>query len=121
MLNPNVYHVFAELNQPSFHTSTNIAYLSTLDSFRMFSGYGLFIILYWTALLLTISGFSYNVRKVNITELLLLAGTGYFSFTTIRYIPIFLIAALPTVSSFFSEGRLLKPVRIFVITVSIIS
>jgi hypothetical protein len=119
MLNPNSYNVFAELKLPVSHTSTNIEYLSTLESFRTFSGYGL--ILYWIILLLTIFGFIYKIRKVDITELVLLAGTGYFSFTTMRYVPIFLIAALPAVSSFFSEGRLLKPARIFVIMLSIIS
>ena len=121
ILNPNAYNVFAEFKLPAFLTSTNTEYLSTLDAFRMFPAYGLGLILYWTVLLMTIFGVIYNIRKVDITELVLLAGTGYFSFTTIRYIPIFLIAALPAASSFFSDGRILKPVRIFVFTVSMIS
>jgi hypothetical protein len=117
LLNPNAYHAFVELNQPAFHTSANIEYLSTFSSFRMFSAYGL--VLYWLALLLTISGFIIHMRKVDITELVLLAGTGYFSFTTMRYVPLFLVAALPAVSRAFSGGRFLKPVRIFIIAVSL--
>lgn len=117
ILNPNAYHVFAELNLQASVTSTNIEYLSTLNSFRMFSAYGL--ILYWIVLLLTIIGLIINIRKVDITELVLLAGTGYFSFTTMRYVPFFLIAALPAASRFYSGGRILKPARMSVITVSL--
>lgn len=83
----------------------------------MFSAYGL--ILYWIVLLLTIIGLIINIRKVDITELVLLAGTGYFSFTTMRYVPFFLIAALPAASRFYSGGRILKPARMSVITVSL--
>ena len=117
ILNPNAYNAFAALNLQAF-SSTNIEYLSTPDSFRMFSAYGL--MLYWLVLLLTLVGLIIHIRNVDITELVLLAGTGYFSFTIIRYVPFFLIAALPAVSRFYSGGGLLKPVRMFVIAVSVV-
>ena len=119
LLNPNGFHVFAELNQPAFHTSSNVEYLSTPDAFTTFSAFG--IILYWLILLLAVAGLAVNIRNIDITESLLLAGAGYFSFITLRYVPIFLIAALPAVSGFFGGGRLLKPARIFVITITVIS
>ncbi len=119
LLNPNGFHVFAELNQPAFHTSSNVEYMSTPDAFTTFSAFG--IILYWLVLLLTITGLVVNIRKIDITESLLLAGAGYFSFTTLRYVPIFLIAALPAASGFFGGGKLLKPARIVVLAISIIS
>ena len=118
-LNPNAYHVFSELSPHAFNTAGNIEYFSTPKFFSTFGDYS--IILYWFLLLLTFLGFIINIRKVDITAFVLLAGTGFFSFTTGRYIPIFLIAALPVVSNFFSEGRFLKPVRLLVITISIFS
>jgi hypothetical protein len=118
-LNPNAYHVFSELSPHAFNTAGNIEYFSTPKFFTTFGDFSL--ILYWLLLLLTFSGLIINIRRVDITALALLAGTAYFSFTTVRYVPLFVIAALPTVSNFFSEGKFLKPARILVITIAIIS
>jgi hypothetical protein len=60
-----------------------------------------------------------NRKKIDITELALLAGTGFFSFTTLRYVAFFVIAALPVAGRIFSESSLLKPFRILIFTVSL--
>jgi hypothetical protein len=59
------------------------------------------------------------MKSIDITEAALLAATGYFSFTSIRYIAFFMIAALPAVGRTFSAGRLLKPARALILAAAL--
>ncbi len=118
-MNPNTWRVFSEniLFQYDYITQNNIEFQSTVRIFRRFHDYS--VVVYWLVLSLTASGLLINRKKTDITEAALLAATGYFSFTSVRYVAFFLIAALPAVGRMFSEGKLLKPVRALIITVSL--
>jgi len=50
---------------------------------------------YWFVLFLTITGIVINIKGADITEIAFAAGTGFFSFFSVRYVAIFMIAALP--------------------------
>ena len=94
-------------------------YKSTPEAFRMFNDYS--ILLYWLTLFLTAAGFALRPKKTDLTEVVLLAGAGFFSFTRIRYMPFFMIAALPFMGRLFFEGGLLKPFRVFILFVALFS
>lgn len=118
--NPNTYHIFVSLLKGAgIGTSNNMEYQSTINAFRIFNDHRQ--ILYWIILFLAFAGFIKGIKKADLTEILILAGTGFFSFTTIRYIPFFMIAAIPFVGRSFSTARLLKPARASLLIVSIIA
>ena len=119
LVNPNTYHVFSAeiVFQQDYLTFNNIEYQSTARIFRRFHDYS--IIVYWLVLSLTVAGLLINIRKIDITEAALLALLGYFSFTSVRYIAFFMIAALPPVGRIFSDNRLLKPFRAFILAASL--
>lgn len=119
LLNPNTYHVWQDLLSPRPDINLNVEYFSTVRYFSLYNNYGL--ILYWLVLLLSIIGFIADFKKADLTDIVLLAGTGFFSFTTVRYIPFFMIAALPVVAGFYSAARLLKIGRVLVVIISFIS
>lgn len=118
LANPNTYHVLSELiSQPHTLTLYNTEYYSTVQTFRIYNDYSM--ILYWFIVFLTIAGFIIHIKEIDITELVLLACLGFVSFTTVRYVPFFMIASLPVVGRYFSEGRLLKLSRVLVCIISI--
>lgn len=118
-VNPNTYHVFADniLFQREYVTANNIEFQSTI---RFFSKYhDPAVIIYWCILFLAGVGMLFTAKKTDISEAVLLGATGYFSFTALRYVAFFLIAALPVVARIFSGGKLLKPVRALVLAGSV--
>jgi len=98
-VNPNTYHAAIELFRIPMMFA-NLDYSSTTRVFALSQDYT--FILYWSVLLLTAVGILLTLRETDITELLLLAGLGYMSFTQMRYIPFFMIAAMPV------AGRVLQ-------------
>lgn len=118
LINPNTYHALIEtMSVPSFNI---LEYVSSIKKFKTFNDYTM--LLYWFLLLLTITGLIANIKKINITELMLIAGTGYFSFTQMRYIPFFMIAALPVIGrSLSSKNILLKISRVLILIIAIFS
>jgi hypothetical protein len=54
-------------------------------------------------------------KQLDVTEALLAAGAGYFAFKHARYMPVFLIAALPLAGHFLSRGGWLRWARAAVI------
>lgn len=118
-VNPNTWHVFSEniLFQYDHITYNNIEFQSTIRIFKMFHDHS--VIIYWLMLFLTAAGLLINRKKTDITEAALLAVTGYFSFTSIRYIAFFMIAALPVASRIFSEGKLIRPARTLILAGSL--
>ncbi|MBI4691431.1 MAG: hypothetical protein HY754_14365 [Nitrospirae bacterium] len=114
--NPNLYHTVATvISVPANMAADIIEYQSSLNKFK--TSYDYNMLLYWFILLLTIIGLIINIKKTDITEAALLAGTGYFSFTTIRYIPFFMITALPVVGRLFSTKGILKWSRILMLLI----
>ncbi len=117
-VNPNTYHGWAVfIEMPSFMTSQIVEYWSTIEYFLRFGLYG--ILPYWLLLLLTAVGILVNIKKIDITEAALLAATGYFSFTQIRYIAFFLIAAVPAAGRLFSGNLVLPWARSFILFAAI--
>ena len=115
-INPNAYHVF--LNDFVFLPDyNNIEYQSTIRIFRRFHDYS--IIVYWFMLSLAAAGLLLTIKKIDITEAVLLAFLGYFSFNAVRYVAFFMIAALPVAGRIFSEGKLRKPARALVLAGSL--
>lgn len=110
-VNPNTYHVFSGniLFPYDYVISGNIEFQSTISMFSRYHDHS--VIIYWCILSLTAAGFLFTIKKMDITEAALLAATGYFSFTAVRYVAFFLIAALPAVGRTFSDSRLLKSAR----------
>lgn len=94
-VNPNTYHAALELFRIPMMFA-NLDYAATTTVFAMSQDYT--FILYWSVLLLTAVGILLTIRETDITELLLLAGLGYMSFSQMRYIPFFMIAAMPVAS-----------------------
>ncbi|MDH4230469.1 MAG: hypothetical protein OEW04_00385 [Nitrospirota bacterium] len=120
LANPNTYHAINILvsKTPATLNSYVIEYQTPFEDFQR----GRYeMVLYWLLLVLTAIGMLVNTRKIDITELTLLAGTGYLSFTTIRYIPFFIIAAIPFIGKSLSKGSILKYVRIVIIVITIYS
>jgi len=64
-------------------------------------------------LFLTACCAAFNIRRPDITKLALLAGTGFFSFTQVRFGPFFWIAALPYVGSCLSGEKIRRFSRVF--------
>lgn len=58
-------------------------------------------------------------RRLDLTQALLAAGTGYFAFKHTRYVPVFMIAALPLAGSFLSRGPWVRWARPAAIAVAI--
>ncbi|MBI4689554.1 MAG: hypothetical protein HY754_04720 [Nitrospirae bacterium] len=116
LVNPNTYHALS-MSIPGGMTAFNSEYQSSVKSFMEFNNYNM--LLYWFILLLTIIGLIINFKRMDITEVALLAGTGYFSFTTMRFIPFFMIAALPVIGRLFSEKAILKWCRILILLAAI--
>ena len=127
LVNPNTYHVWEVLLHyrqkidhlnldPGYLAGINRDYMSPIQYFVMFRDYG--IVLYWFMLLLTVTGVMIKRRSMNITELLLVAGTGFFSFFTLRYVPFFMIAALPVIAEKY-EGRVLAIGRAGILVVAL--
>jgi hypothetical protein len=82
----------------------NIEYYSTVTFFREMRQP--LIAIFWGALVLAAVFCLTTLRKPDITWFALLAGTGYYGFQHIRYVPFFMIAALPAI------GLLLSAVRV---------
>jgi len=118
LANPNTYHVLSEMiSTPNALTLYNTEYYSTIQTFRIYIDYSM--ILYWFIVFLTIAGFILHIKEIDISELALLACLGFVSFTTVRYVPFFMIAALPVIGRYFSKDRLLKLSRVLVCIISI--
>ncbi len=117
-INPNTYHAWALfMNTSPMMTSDVIEYWPTIEFFLRFDEYG--VLPYWFLLLLTAVGILVNIKRIDITEAALLAATGYFSFTQIRYIPFFLIAAVPAAGRLFSGNLVLPWARSFILFAAI--
>jgi hypothetical protein len=108
LVNPNLWHAF----QVSFTSipfwMKNEEYKSTLVFFQ---GQPL-VAIFWVTLGLAVLSALCTIRKTDITWIALLAALGYEGFLHVRYVPLFMIVALPVIGSWLSPeryGRWLRP------------
>lgn len=94
-INPNTYHTLllfmSSYGNKAFYSFIT-EYKSTWELFRLTNHYS--FILFWLLLFLGVAGIVINNKKADLTEVLLLFGTGYFGFTQTRCLPS-LICCLP--------------------------
>lgn len=109
LISPNTYHGYEMLRPNTFMLSLNREYKSTLEVLRHFRDYG--VLLWWSIMLLTAVAFFIHRRVPNLTQIALISGLGYYSFVHVRYMPFFLIAALPVVSEGLSGKRFTRLAR----------
>lgn len=88
--------------------ANNVEYMTSLERYSMGNKD---ILLFWLFCLLCMVAFLLTFRRLDIARALLLGATGYFSFTTIRYIPFFMITALPFIARPLSKDRIVKFAR----------
>lgn len=103
-INPNTYKAFPVFFEtPDYMKIMIREYQSTILFFRFTLDKN--IILYWFLLLLAVLMVFYRAikKRFDITEIAMLSGLGYFSFTQLRYIPFLLIWAAPEISGFLSN------------------
>lgn len=121
-VNPNTYHVLGQLvdtnKELADMISNNFEYMS---SFERFSIGGKDVFLYWLFCLLGIISCSITIKQLDITKIAFLVVTGYFSFTTLRYIPFFMIVALPFIGESLSRVSILKYIRLVIIAITFYS
>jgi hypothetical protein len=107
LFNPNSYHALGIALGPALGPtqiwSKNTEYNSTLVYFREM--HQPLIAIFWGALVLAAAYCLSTVRKLDITSFALLAGTGYYGFQHIRYVPFFMVAALPAIGLLLSAER----------------
>jgi hypothetical protein len=88
---------------PSAVTQYNLEYLSTVQFFNNTGQQLIFI--FWGALVLAAVSILFTITKPDITRIALLAGTGVFGFLHVRYVPFFMIAAVPVIAACLSAKR----------------
>lgn len=127
-INPDFYHSLQTLKMPAYlsilsgsniGSITNLEYMSSIQIFKGFNDYS--VILYWFIMLFALFAIIINLKNIDITEIAILAGTGYFSFMHVRYIPFFLISSLPVISRSFSKQNLATIAKVILISTSIIA
>jgi hypothetical protein len=106
LVNPNSWHALEVALFSTTGAVSNAEYVSTVRLFQSTGQPLLFIS--WGALSLAALSCLFTVTKPDITRIALLAGTGAFSFFYVRYIPLFLIAAVPVIAALLSAERIRK-------------
>ncbi len=120
LVNPNTYHLTLELYKaPLDHTAFLMEYQPTTVLFSDQKDPA--FILFWLVELAAGVAVFLRRKKLDITEVALLAGTGYFAFTRMRYIPFFLIVALPVIGRAFSEAGIIRLARAGVLCLALFS
>jgi len=121
LINPNTYHVLpAFLTTPLAHTQMLVEYESMISFFNTYRD-GNTMVLYWMVMVLTAIAVLYRFRTSDMFRILLLSVTGFVAFKTIRYLPFFLIAALPVIDTAFSGKSCLRAKRVAFICLALFS
>ncbi|MBI5639839.1 MAG: hypothetical protein HZA17_05375 [Nitrospirae bacterium] len=118
-VNPNAYLILLEYLQPESMMSHIIEYFSPHKAFLQYGEHA--VILYWIIIIAALVACVVNRKVVDITDLGLLAGTGYLSLSSMRYVAFFFIAALPFAARSLSGESVRKPGRIFFWSVALIA
>ncbi len=120
LVNPNTYHALEQFLNVDRNLAdiiaNNIEFASSIERFAMG---GRDILIYWLFCLFGLIGIVLTIRRPNITRIAFLAATSYFSFMTIRFIPFYMIAALPFIGKALSGKSIVKHTRIYLICLTI--
>ena len=109
LLNPNGADVLKLTYTTPLLVMTNMEYQSMLVHLTQYRNY--FVLADLLVMVLVLAGIAANFRNLNITELPLVAGTGYYAFSHVRFTPFFLIAVLPVVSRNLSSALSVRWLR----------
>lgn len=120
LINPNTYHALDQFlntdREFAGMIANNLEYASSIERYSMG---GRDILIYWLFCLLGLIGIILTIRRPDITRIAFLAATGYFSFAAIRYIPFYLIVALPFIGKALSGKSILKYARIALVFLAV--
>ncbi|GAB4484396.1 MAG: hypothetical protein OHK006_08580 [Thermodesulfovibrionales bacterium] len=125
LCNPNGHHAFWRVAGEQASSSdavladiirNNVEYMSSVERFAM-GGHD--ILLFWFFCALSVASVLFFARRPDITRILLLASTGCAAFMSIRYIPFFMIAALPFISRSLSATRMAGLAKVALVAISI--
>lgn len=106
LVNPNTYRAILELLAMPPGLLAIQEYMSTIEVLHVYGMHSM--ALYWLILLLGVAALVATWKEVDITHAAILIGIGYYSFTTMRYVPFLMIAALPAVGVFLSNEKFLN-------------
>jgi len=103
LINPNTYRPVIELFQmPEILRITVLEYRSTIEAFANYGATEMVIYWFFLLLALMVTLIKAVKKKPDLTEIGLLLGLGYFSFTQVRHIAFLVIWALPVISAYIS-------------------
>ena len=105
LLNPSGYRALVEVVSPKPDAAFNTEYISAIEALTVFNDTRVLVYLLFVALAAWALVSSWRERRFDLTQALLLTGLGVLSFTGIRYIAFFLVAALPVVGSRTPGGK----------------
>jgi hypothetical protein len=102
--NPNTFRGFGHYFYQESIFPVILDWQSTIETFQ--SIFTPQLILYWAVLGFCALVVLYKLirREQDITEIAMLAGLGYYSFNTIKFVPLFLIYAVPLAALAFRKG-----------------
>jgi len=112
LANPNTYHsleIVREVASSDYSLYLNLEYQPLLRTLREYNNYSALLCFFLGSL--AASGIIINIKNADITRVILAGGLGYLAFMQLRYVPFFLIAALPAIGENLSAQRLLKPLK----------
>jgi hypothetical protein len=101
LANPNGWAAFRIASGPA--SGFIREYRSTIEGFRWFAEP--WIVVYWLLLALAVIGLGLSWRRPNLTTVCFVLLTAYFSFTRIRFIPFFVVTALPMAAAALADPR----------------
>lgn len=107
LLNPNGWQAVRLALHPAAGFVSELR--STVEVFRFYAEP--WVIVYWTLLALVGIGLALRWRTPDPTTLALVALTGFFSFTTVRHVPFFVVVALPPAVAALSDPRFVRWTR----------
>jgi hypothetical protein len=116
LLNPNTYHGIGIVTLPSGAPNFNWEYVSAAAFYR---GRPLLAVIWGTLALAALSAVT-SIRRPDLTWLALMAGTGYEGLAHVRYLPFFVIAALPAIGSLLSARPCARWGRPFLVAGSLV-
>jgi hypothetical protein len=103
-VNPNTYHALQIAFTPGLGWG-NMEFLSTVAFFRSNQPV---VVVFWGTLALAALCLLATAQRPDITRIVILAGTGCYGFLHVRYVPFFMIAALPVIGETLAAGRARK-------------
>lgn len=117
-VNPNGGYVFRFALLPAWLRSFLSEYQSSVDIYRAFGDPAM--VAFWVVLALTAAGLAAAWRAADLTAIALAAATGCLAFNQVRFIPFFIIVALPVASRALSGQHVVRAARAVVVAVAIV-